>query len=79
MRRQHLTALMATLLVVKVSFIWRDDTRRQPFLGSKPMEPTYRISWQVYPRVHRPKITMAMSETNKDGTLSPKVIATVMK
>ena len=75
MRKFIITCLVLPLLVIKVAFLYRDDSHlKKTIYISKAVEPTYRVSVQVYPS-YKVRLSAALSELNKDGTITPMFIA----
>lgn len=64
-------------LVVKVAFIVVLD-RFAPLPGDAPhIQPTLRVSQQLYPKVSKPKVTVALSQVNNARDIKPLYIARI--
>ncbi len=63
---------LSQLLVIRIAFIYHDDSHIKAihFLPAL-VEPSYRVAINVYPKINNMKITLAMSRSNQDGTITP--------
>ena len=74
MRKFIITCLVVPFIVIKVAFIFRDDSHiKKTYHTNREAEPTYRVSAHVYPDF-KIKVSAALSEVNKDGTIDPMFI-----
>jgi len=75
MRKAVFTCLLIPFLTIKVAFLYRDEARhRFTSYCSNRVEPTYRISYTVYPRLGPLKISAAVSKVDKAGNVTPQMI-----
>jgi len=71
MRKFIITCLAVPFIIFKVAFLYKDDSHIKHTIAiSQAVEPTYRISAQLNPDL-RIKISAALSEINRDGTVTP--------
>ena len=75
MRKLIVTFLAVPLLMLRVAFIYKDESHKRfsNFSGMRAI-PTYRVAFQVYPELSSPKVTAAVSNVSRDGEIHPKAI-----